>query len=129
VHVIADQGVDEAALMMEERQIRRLPVLGRDQRLVGIISLGDIALSSNPAFSGMALRDVSEPASPTARQRRLAQQSTPTRMAMEREEKTSERRRPANRKTRRAAGPRKKNSRKSTQSRTRTRRRASRSRG
>src|ERR1044071_5976720 len=30
VHVSADQDVDEAARVMEERQIRRLPVLGRD---------------------------------------------------------------------------------------------------
>ena len=108
VHVTADQEVDEAARVMEERQVRRLPVLGRDRRLVGIVSLGDIALSSNPAFSGLALRDVSEPAKPTQRQRRLTQQSTPTRMTMETEE--AKRRRPS-RKTRRAASGGKKNSR------------------
>jgi CBS domain-containing protein len=72
VAVHADQEVEEAVRMMEERQIRRLPVINRGGRLVGIVSLGDIATSSNPAFSGMALREVSEPASPNARQRRLA---------------------------------------------------------
>lgn len=75
VHVFADQDVEQAVRVMEERQIRRLPVLSRDERLVGIVSLGDIAISSNPAFSGMALRDVSEPRQPTARQRRLAERS------------------------------------------------------
>jgi CBS domain-containing protein len=80
VHVFADQDVEEAARMMEERQIRRLPVLNREKRLVGMVSLGDIAISSNPAFSGMALRDVSEPRDPSARQRRLAERSASTRM-------------------------------------------------
>jgi hypothetical protein len=62
---------------MQSRQVRRLPVLSRDKRLVGIVSLGDIAISSNPAFSGMALREVSEPREPSARQRRLAERSRP----------------------------------------------------
>jgi hypothetical protein len=77
IHVFADQEVEEVVRLMEDRQIRRVPVLSREERLVGIVSLGDIAMSSNPAFSGMALRDVSEPRSPNARQRRLAEQSEP----------------------------------------------------
>lgn len=77
--VRADQSVEEAVRVMEDRQIRRLPVIGRDGRLVGIVSLGDIAISSNPAFSGMALRDVSEQRNPSARQRRLTERSAPVR--------------------------------------------------
>jgi CBS domain-containing protein len=80
VYVFGDQEVEEAVRVMEERQIRRLPVLNREKRLVGIVALGDIAISSNPAFSGMALRDVSEPSQPTARQRRLAERSEPSGM-------------------------------------------------
>jgi CBS domain-containing protein len=80
VYVFADQEVEEVTRLMEERQIRRVPVLNREKRLVGIVSLGDIAMSSNPAFSGMALRDVSEPRDPSARQRRLAERSEPPRM-------------------------------------------------
>ena len=80
LYVFADQQVEEAVRVMEEKQIRRLPVMNREKRLVGIVSLGDIATSSNPAFSGMALRDVSLPAEPTARQKRLAQQSEPAAM-------------------------------------------------
>jgi len=38
-----DQDVRDAARMMSEQQIRRLPVISRDKRLVGIVSLGDIA--------------------------------------------------------------------------------------
>src|SRR4051812_2239561 len=38
VFVFADQEVEEAARTMEEKQIRRLPVLNRAKRLVGIVS-------------------------------------------------------------------------------------------
>jgi CBS domain-containing protein len=82
--VSADQAVEEVVRLMEDRQIRRVPVLGRNGRLVGIVSLGDIARSSSPAFSGMALRDVSEPRDPSARQRRLAEQSQPQARAFNR---------------------------------------------
>lgn len=58
--VFSDQSVEEAVRVMEQKQVRRLPVLDRNQRLVGIVALGDIAVASNPAFSGMALREVSE---------------------------------------------------------------------
>jgi len=80
VYAFADQEVEEVARIMEERQIRRIPLLNREKRLVGIVSLGDIAISSNPAFSGMALRDVSEPRDPSSRQRRLAERSQPLKM-------------------------------------------------
>ena len=38
-----DQPVEEAARLMEEHRVRRLPVLGQDHRLVGIVSLGDLS--------------------------------------------------------------------------------------
>lgn len=60
VSIFADQSVEEAVRLMEQKQIRRLPVLSREHRLLGIVALGDIAVASNPAFSGMALREVSE---------------------------------------------------------------------
>lgn len=69
-HVMADQSVEEAARLMQQREIRRLPVLNRNRRLVGILSLGDIAMSSTPAFSGMTLREVSEPEVSNGRQRK-----------------------------------------------------------
>jgi CBS domain-containing protein len=44
VYCFDDQDVQEAARIMEERQIRRLVVLNREKRLVGIVSLGDLAV-------------------------------------------------------------------------------------
>ena len=57
-----DDSVDKAAKIMSERQVRRLPVVNRDKRLVGIVSLGDFAVESGeikPAAA--ALAKISEP--------------------------------------------------------------------
>ena len=62
--VFEDQTVDEAVHLMEKHQIRRAPVMNRDNRLVGIVSLGDIAVDANAALSGEALKRVSQPAEP-----------------------------------------------------------------
>lgn len=60
-----DQEVAEAASLMEARQIRRLPILSQDKRLVGIVSLGDIAVHGGDRdLAGEALQEVSEPAQP-----------------------------------------------------------------
>ena len=42
-------------------QVRRLPVVNRDKRLVGILSLGDIAISPDGKGAGDALRGISRP--------------------------------------------------------------------
>jgi len=39
-----DQEIEEAMGLMEARQIRRLPILNREKRLVGIVSLGDLSV-------------------------------------------------------------------------------------
>ena len=58
-----DQTVDEVTQNMGELRIRRLPVLNRDKRLVGIISLGDLAVrNADDRLSGETLERVSEPA-------------------------------------------------------------------
>ena len=50
---------------MEQYQIRRLPVVNGDKRLVGIVSLGDLAVGgANQALAGEVLEQVSEPAAP-----------------------------------------------------------------
>jgi CBS domain-containing protein len=60
-----DQDVEEAARTMQERQVRRLLVLNRDKRLVGIVSLGDLATETGDRQkSGAVLQDVSEPSVP-----------------------------------------------------------------
>ena len=42
-----DDSVEQAAKIMSERQVRRLPVMDRDKRLVGIVALGDFAVESS----------------------------------------------------------------------------------
>ena len=50
---------------MQEQQVRRLLVMNRDKRLVGIVSLGDLATESGDARkAGEVLQDVSEPSQP-----------------------------------------------------------------
>ena len=55
-----DENIEEAADNMAEMQVRRLPVVNRSKRLVGVIALGDIA-GFNESCSGMALRGISAP--------------------------------------------------------------------
>jgi CBS domain-containing protein len=58
-----DDDVEEAAQLMEQRQVRRLPVLNRHKRLVGIVSLGDLAVRTRrDEMVGEVLERVSEPA-------------------------------------------------------------------
>jgi CBS domain-containing protein len=57
--IFADAEVEEAANLMREQRVRRLPVLNREERLVGIVSLGDMAVNSQPTFTGQMLRDLS----------------------------------------------------------------------
>lgn len=57
-YVYEDESIEDAARNMGELQIRRLPVLSRDKRVVGIVSLGDVALKKKDS-AGDALKDVS----------------------------------------------------------------------
>jgi CBS domain-containing protein len=57
-----DDDVTDAARQMRDKQIRRLPVLNRDKRLVGIVSLGDVAVQTgDDKLAGHTLEAVSEP--------------------------------------------------------------------
>lgn len=59
-YVFEDEDLRRVADNMAEQQVRRLPVLNRGKRLVGIVSLGDIARSGRPAkLSGRALGGIS----------------------------------------------------------------------
>lgn len=59
-----DMSHDEAARLMAERQIRRLPVV-ENGRLVGIVSIGDLAVRNELADeAGEALSMISQPSSP-----------------------------------------------------------------
>jgi CBS domain-containing protein len=57
-----DESIRKAAEQMEECQIRRLIVLSREKQLVGIVSLGDIAVrNDDDALTGEALDQISRP--------------------------------------------------------------------
>ena len=56
-----DQDIDEVTRNMAEIQVRRLPVVDRDKRLVGIVSLGDIATGGEAMEAGEALSGISMP--------------------------------------------------------------------
>jgi CBS-domain-containing membrane protein len=55
-----DDDVEQATKVMAEHEVRRLPVLNRDKRLVGVIALAD--LGRKAAEEGTtALKGVSQP--------------------------------------------------------------------
>ncbi|MGH2389772.1 MAG: CBS domain-containing protein [Chloroflexota bacterium] len=57
-----DQDVAEAAQLMQQKQIRRLLVLDRTMHLVGIVSLGDLAVKGGEQkMGGAVLEEVSQP--------------------------------------------------------------------
>ena len=63
IYCFEDQDVEEAARMMQEKQIRLLPVLSRGKELVGIVALGDLATkTSHVKEAGSTLREVSQQA-------------------------------------------------------------------
>jgi CBS domain-containing protein len=65
VYCFDDQDVKDAADTMAARQIRRLLVLNRDKRLVGIVSMADLAVDAGrEAKPAETLKQVSEPAEP-----------------------------------------------------------------
>jgi CBS-domain-containing membrane protein len=50
---------------MQEKQIRRLPILNPEKRLIGIVSLGDVAVhSGEKSVVAETIKEVSEPAAP-----------------------------------------------------------------
>ena len=55
-----DANVEKAAAIMAEHQVRRLPVINHDKRLVGIVTLADLGRSNESAAS-KALEGISEP--------------------------------------------------------------------
>ncbi|MBJ7885104.1 CBS domain-containing protein [Bacillaceae bacterium HSR45] len=56
-----DMSAEEAGDLMAEHQIRRLPIV-EDDRLVGIVALGDLSVSHADEKAGEALSEISKPA-------------------------------------------------------------------
>ena len=59
-----DQDLPAVAKNMAEQQVRRLPVVNREKRLVGIISVTDIAHHENARAAGEAVSRISQPGGP-----------------------------------------------------------------
>jgi CBS domain-containing protein len=62
IYCFDDQDITEAAKVMADNQIRRLVILSREnERVVGILSLGDLVRKGITDLSGQVLQKVSEP--------------------------------------------------------------------
>jgi len=61
LYCYVDEDIDDVASNMADIKVRRLPVLSPEKRMVGIVSLGDIAMADGPQSSGVALCGISEP--------------------------------------------------------------------
>lgn len=55
-----DEDIQHVAENMADIHVRRLPVMNREKRLVGIVSLGNIASSNDPSITNTVLRGVAQ---------------------------------------------------------------------
>jgi CBS domain-containing protein len=56
-----DEELTHVSRNMSDMKVRRLPVVNRDKRLVGVISIGDLALNEQPTTVGRAVSGLSQP--------------------------------------------------------------------
>ncbi|WP_129790604.1 CBS domain-containing protein [Sphingosinicella sp. CPCC 101087] len=56
-----DDDVEQVAMKMSDSQVRRFPVLSREKKLVGIVSLGDISRSDTGDAANVALGGITDP--------------------------------------------------------------------
>lgn len=56
----ADDDIEQAMSAMAQFQLRRIPVVGEDMKLVGIISQADVARMNEPEKTGEVVRDISQ---------------------------------------------------------------------
>ena len=61
LYCFEDEDVEHVARNMADQQVRRLPVLNREKRLIGIVSMGDLALHAKPKTAGEAIAGISRP--------------------------------------------------------------------
>ena len=60
VTVNPEQDLDEALQLMASHQVRRLPVVEEDGRLVGVIAQADVAKEAKPKETGRLVEDISQ---------------------------------------------------------------------
>jgi CBS domain-containing protein len=58
---LEDQNIGDVLKEMGDQQVRRLPVVNKDRRLVGIVSIGDLSREAKPKQVGKSLEDISQP--------------------------------------------------------------------
>lgn len=63
-YVYEDADISEVERKMKDEQIRRILVVNHDQKLVGIIALGDLAEAMDTQEAGQTLESISEPSQP-----------------------------------------------------------------
>jgi CBS domain-containing protein len=61
LYCFEDEDVEHIVENMGDVQVRRLPVMNRQKRLVGIVSLGDLAIAHSPESAGFALSGIAQP--------------------------------------------------------------------
>jgi len=59
LYCFEDQELEEVARNMSDVQVRRLPGVNRDKRLVGVISLGDLARNEDARTAGRTVSSIS----------------------------------------------------------------------
>jgi len=64
LYCFEDEPLEQALTTMRGQQIRRMPVVDRDKRLVGIVAMADVATGADVQQGADALRAISEPAGP-----------------------------------------------------------------
>ena len=60
VTIDPQQGLDEAARLMAEHQVRRLPVVEEDGRLVGMLAQADVAQAGHDTLTGAVVEKISQ---------------------------------------------------------------------
>jgi CBS domain-containing protein len=61
LYCFEDETLEHVAENMGEQQVRRLPVMSREKRLVGIVSIGDLSRSTKPNTAGKTVAAISQP--------------------------------------------------------------------
>ena len=59
ITITPDMTLPEAHQLMTNEEIRRLPVVDKDGRLVGVVSLGDLSTRVKERYAGEALEEIS----------------------------------------------------------------------
>ncbi|HZM46860.1 MAG TPA: CBS domain-containing protein [Burkholderiales bacterium] len=60
LYCFEDEDVEHVTRNMGDNKVRRLPVMNRQKRLVGIISIGDLSHNARPAVTGNAVAEISQ---------------------------------------------------------------------